>query len=220
MKSKVNDLFSLKYYHASLSDEDLNSVKDSIDLNAKLMNSQTDEGWLEKCSTSFSMFLSNEDFKNHTGNTVIDVVGFTEIISKHFNEYLLALTTREQDVDLILKSAWMNKYEKGDAQEPHHHGDDYEAFSGCIFLSFDKEKDAKFCFHNRNMVDYNEIDYTASTQDTRLTNALLAESAICLDITQGDIILFSSSFWHSVEKQKESTGRTTLSFNFNVKPSM
>lgn len=217
MKSKLNDLFSLKYYHASLSDEDLKSVKDSIDLNAKLMNSQTEEGWLEKCSTSFSMFLGDGDFKNHTGNTVIDIGGFIEIISKHFNEYLLALTNRGQDVNLILNSAWLNKYEKGDAQEPHNHGDDYRAFSGCIFLSFDKEKDAKFCFHNHNMVDYNEIDYTAFPQDKRLTNAFFAESAICPDITQGDIILFDSSFWHSVEKQKESTGRTTLSFNFEVK---
>ena len=143
MKAKVNDLYSLKYYHASLSDEDLKSVKDSIDLDAKLMNSQTEEGWLEKCSTSFSLFLGDGDFKNHTGNTVIDVMGFTETISKHFNEYLLALTPREQDVDLILKSAWLNKYEKSDSQELHHHSGPSCNFSGCIFLKFDKEKDAK-----------------------------------------------------------------------------
>ena len=209
MKSKVNDLFSLKYYHASLGDEDLKLIKDSINLDPKLKNSLTEGCWVEKCSTSFPSFLNQDDFKNYTGNTVIDVKNFTEIISKHFDEYALALTKRKQDVKIKLMDAWLNKYEKGDAQEPHNHCTvgSIRCFSGCIFLSFDKEKDARFRFHNQSMINYNEPDDAF---------ALLAEGVTCPDITQGDIILFNSSSWHSVEKQKESTNRTTLSFNFEI----
>ena len=88
-------------------------------------------------------------------------------------------------------------------------GSSIRSFSGCIFLNFDKEKDAKFRFHNHNMIDYNEPNDSF---------AFLAEGVTCPDITQGDIILFSSSSYHSVGKQKESTDRTTLSFNLDVKP--
>ena len=153
--------------------------------------------------------MGEEDFKNYTGNTVIDVKIFIKIISKHFNEYASAFIKSEQDVKLKLMDAWLNKYEKGDAQETHNHSmiNSVRCFSGCIFLNFDKEKDARFCFHNHNIIDYNKPDDAF---------AFLAEGAICPDITQCDIILFNASYWHSVEKQKESTGRTTLSFNFEV----
>ena len=88
MKSDTKDLFSLKYYHASLTDEDLESIKSSIDLDPKLVNSLTEGTWQQECNTSFPSFLNDEDFKNGTGNTIIDVKNFSEIILKYFDEYV------------------------------------------------------------------------------------------------------------------------------------
>ena len=207
MNSNTKNLFCLKYYHASLTDEDLESIKSSIDPNPKLANSLTEGMWHRECKTSFPNFLETEDYKNSTGNTVLDVKNFSEIILKHFDEYLQSASERKQYFQLQLKDAWLNKYDKDNSQEPHHHVSALTNFSGCIFLNFNKEKDAKFYFYNENVTHLTNLYTELFFDDT---------DKIYPDINQGDIILFPSTFWHGVKRQKESTNRTTLSFNFKV----
>ena len=207
MKSDTKDLFSLKYYHASLTDEDLESIKSSIDLNPKLVNALTEGTWQQECKTSFPSFLEEEDYKNVTGNTVLDVKNFSEIVLKHFDEYVKLATKSKKYFQLQLMDSWLNKYNKGDSQEPHHHASPFTNFSGCIFLNFNKEKDAKFYFYDENVIHLNQWYSELFFNDT---------DKIYPDINQGDIILFPSTSWHGVKRQKESTNRTTLSFNFKV----
>ena len=207
MKSDTKDLFSLKYYHASLTDEDLELIKSSIDLDPKLVNALTEGTWQQECKTSFPNFLETEDYKNGTGNTVLDVKNFSEIVLKHFDEYVKLATKSKKYFQLELMHSWLNKYNKGDSQEPHHHASPFTNFSGCIFLNFNKEKDAKFYFYDENVIHLNQWYTELFFDDT---------DKIYPEINQGDIILFPSTSWHGVQIQRESTNRTTLSFNFKV----
>ena len=211
MKAKVDDLFSLKYYHASLSDEDLKLIEASIDPDTKTYDALSGGATgASSFSSSYTGLLAPEDWKNDTGNTLTNVLDFSKVILKHADEYLQLASKRKQYFDLTMGDCWLNKYEKGDSQELHHHCGPVSNFSGCIFLKFDKEKDAKFGFYNHNLTDY-----------TNWYNMLcFSETAEWLypDVSQGDIILFPSTAWHQVGRQQESTVRMTLSFNFDVIP--
>lgn len=210
MKAKVDDLFSLKYYHASLSDEDLKLIEASIDLGAKTHDTLSGgAAGTSSLSSSYTSLLAPEDWKNDTGNTLINVLDFSKVILKHADEYLQLASKKKQYFDLTMGHCWLNKYKKGDSQELHHHSGPFSNFSGCIFLKFDKEKDARFGFCNTNLTDY-----------TNWYNMLFFSGSEWLypDVSQGDIILFPSTAWHQVERQQESTARMTLSFNFDVIP--
>ena len=108
MKSDTKDLFSLKYYHASLTDEDLESIKSSIDLDPKLVNSSTEGTWARECNTSFGSFLEKEDYKNSTGNTVLDVKNFSEILLKYFDDYIKLVLKCKKYFQLQLMDSWLN----------------------------------------------------------------------------------------------------------------
>lgn len=114
------------------------------------------------------------------------------------------------DCDIEIVNSWLNLYNSGHAQEPHHHVNypDFINFSGVIFIQYDKEKDGKFYFENMNL-DHTVLGYTHIFKQSPVLEP---------DVSEGDLIVFPSFVRHGVRLQKHDTNRLTLSFNLNVTP--
>ena len=112
-------------------------------------------------------------------------------------------------MNINIVNSWVNVYDSGNWQEPHHHIQfpEFINFSGVIFINYDPEKDAKFYFENMN------LDHTISGY----THILKLDRIMYPPIRQGDMIVFPSFIRHGVHLQKHDTKRTTLSFNLDVR---
>lgn len=136
-----------------------------------------------------------------------DVVDPVEL-GQTLGPYLYQYFPRDCDIDIV--NSWLNLYNSGHAQEPHHHVNfpDMVNFSGVVFIQYDKEKDGKFYFENMNL-DHTVLGYTHIFKQSPVLEP---------DISEGDIIIFPSFVRHGVRLQKHDTNRLTLSFNLSVMP--
>lgn len=228
MKNSVYTLFPLYYYHTSLSPEEVDLVRECIDFNAKTYETKG-EGWIFSVNASFPPFLEahGDECLNHTGNTLIDVDRFSTLLSYHMRSFINEVYSGEDchrffdnvknaadiegwgfEVELMIKDCWLNIYNKGQAQEVHSHEAGRANFSGCIFSKYDHNKDARLAFSNT------EKSFTSSGYFP----IFAPTDSFYPEVKENDLIIFPSLSPHFVEEQKYDTNRTTIAFNFDVRP--
>lgn len=115
------------------------------------------------------------------------------------------------DCEIEIVNSWLNLYNSGHAQEPHHHINypDFINFSGVIFIQYNKTTDGHFYFENLNL-EHTVLGYSHIFNQAPILTP---------DVKNGDVIVFPSFVRHGVTQQKQDTNRLTLSFNLNVTPS-
>ena len=188
----MKTLFPIKYYHAHIVNHQ--HVFGKLYDSAKHLLNDADGKW--NCSVD-TTFFDEKDVVNP------DELG--QMLAPYLYQYF------PRSVDIQIVNSWLNVYNSGQHQEPHHHIQfpEFINFSGVIFLNYDHKRDAHFYFENMN------LDHTISGYTHIFEQSPILE----LDVEQGDLIVFPSFVRHGVHLQKENTNRTTLSFNLNVQPS-
>lgn len=103
---------------------------------------------------------------------------------------------------------WMNVYEKGCYQEPHHHMGDVYQLSYCYFYKL-PQNSGKFCFWNEQFRLY------CSNRLLQLMN-LEVDEWIYPDVSEGDLIIFPSFLTHQVTYHGITDERVTVSGNVEI----
>jgi len=184
-------LFPIQYYHCKIHNhkELFGSLLDS----AKHLLKDAQGKW--NCSV-YTTYFEEQD--------VVDASELGKVLAPYLYQYF----PTHCNIDLI--NSWLNLYNSGHTQEPHHHVNfpDFINFSGVIFIQYKKGEDANFYFENLNL-EHTVLGYThIFEQDQILTP----------DITEGDLLLFPSFVRHGVKTQRFDNNRLTLSFNLAVTP--
>ncbi len=184
------DLFPIKYHHVHIRDHG-DIFGQLVDSCSHLLSSSKDK-W--NCDTTTTFFDEND---------IIPPDELGQFLAPYLYQYF------PPEVNINIVNSWVNVYDSGNWQEPHHHIQFPELinFSGVIFINYDPEKDAKFYFENMN------LDHTISGY----THIMKQDPIMYPPIRQGDMIVFPSFIRHGVHLQKHDTRRTTLSFNLDVR---
>tara|TARA_B100001250_G_C19809208_1_gene794972 strand:+ start:2478 stop:3038 length:561 start_codon:yes stop_codon:yes gene_type:complete len=186
----MKTLFPIQYHHVHIRDhkETFGKLYDSC----KDICKEVDGKW--NCSVNSTFFDEND---------IVAPEQLGALLSPYLYQYF------PPEVELKIVNSWLNVYNKGQHQEPHHHVQfpEFINFSGVIFLNYDKEKDAPFYFENMN------LDHTISGY----THIFKQNPIMYPQVRQGDLIVFPSFVRHGVLLQKEDSNRTTLSFNLDVR---
>tara|TARA_Y100001968_G_scaffold69621_1_gene60750 strand:+ start:249 stop:803 length:555 start_codon:yes stop_codon:yes gene_type:complete len=119
---------------------------------------------------------------------------FKEVFHKNFNVEIL--------------EAWRNTYFKGYFQEIHDHMS--ADLSAVLFLNNKIEGSGEFFFYNRHQSELGENwAFHAAPEHSMNMKP---------NYRKGDILFFPSYMLHGVTPHKADEIRTTLSFNFSIKP--
>ena len=184
------DLFPIKYHHVHIRNH--SDVFGKLYDSAKHLLNSSKGKW--NCDTQTTFFDEN------------DIVAPDEL-GQMLSPYLYQYFPPEVNINIV--NSWINVYDKGNWQEPHHHivFPEFINFSGVIFINYDPENDAKFYFENMN------LDHTISGY----THIMKQDPILEPPVRQGDMIVFPSFIRHGVHLQKNDSKRTTLSFNLDVR---
>jgi len=125
---------------------------------------------------------------------------------------LLQPITKELPIQLGYKfgmqEPWMNVYEKGHYQEPHHHIDGQSNLSWCYFHKL-PENSGEFGFWNEMYRSY------AATTPMITIGSDIAEWQYP-EVEEGDLLVFPSFLTHQVTYHKSDERRVTVSGNITV----
>ena len=127
------DLFPIKYHHVHIRDHG-DIFGQLIDSCSHLLSSSKDK-W--NCDTTTTFFDEND---------IIPPDELGQFLAPYLYQYF------PPEVNINIVNSWVNVYDSGNWQEPHHHIQfpEFINFSGVIFINYDPEKDAKFYFENMN----------------------------------------------------------------------
>ncbi len=183
-------LFPIKYHHVHI--RNYKQVFGQLHDSCKPLINDVKGKWNSQVKTTF-----------FDENDIIAPDELGEFLSPYLYQYF------PPEVEIRIVNSWMNLYNKGDWQEPHHHitFPEFINFSGVIFINYNKESDAPFYFENMN------LDHTISGY----TTIMKQDPIMYPPIKEGDMIVFPSFVRHGVHVQKQESNRTTLSFNLCVK---
>jgi hypothetical protein len=184
-------LFPVKYHHAHIHNH--KQVFGSLLQSAEHLLSNTNGRW--NCELQTTYFDEKDVVHPEELGTVLA-------------PYLYQYFPNWSDIEIL--NSWLNLYNSGCHQEPHHHIQfpEFINFSGVVFIQYNPETDAKFYFENMNL-DHTISGYTQLFQQSPIMD---------LSVKEGDIIVFPSFVRHGVHMQKSDTNRLTLSFNMCVRP--
>lgn len=155
-------------------------------------------------------FLKNAEQRPNEGNTtskfreVLDHELFAdlkEFVMESLNTYFDNTISPKNDVSLRVTQSWLNYTKKG--QWHHKHAHPNSVISGVFYVNADKEKDKIFFYKD----GYKQLSFP-----TERYNEYNSDSW-WLPVGTNELVLFPSSFTHSVAPVETDETRISLSFN-------
>ena len=132
-------------------------------------------------------------------------------LEKIVSEKLKNFPLRKNNFKLSIETPWMNVYENGDYQEPHHHVSNGFQFSFCYFYRLPKNC-GKFSFYNESY-----RNYCADNMNQVLDlESISFFEWIIPDVVEKDLIIFPSHYIHQVSQNKTEEKRITISGNIKL----
>ena len=136
---------------------------------------------------------------------------FFEEIYQVLNKYASIIGMTDTSTAQLSGHAWINRYDKNDFQEIHHHKQGNNLISCAYMLKLPKDS-AEFSFYQSNY----DV-FPAHLKHVFGENNMFSGDTIKPILSEGDIILFPSSTTHYVNVHKLSNLRSTISANFGIK---
>lgn len=131
------------------------------------------------------------------------------IINPIWGEFIETIGTH-CNIDIIFRDAWINKYNSGDSQEMHDHCDSQCNLSMVYFHTLNDDDGCQFQFCNTEHSSY---------QMQGLDVLKIPVFPLTIPkISQGDILIFPSHYYHLVSPHKGTKTRITFSLNFEITP--
>ena len=121
-------------------------------------------------------------------------------------DYFDKVICTDNPITPCITQSWIN-YIKSD-QFHHKHNHPNSLISGVFYISADKEVDS-ITFHKAFLDEKIKLNTTKYNMFNSISCKFLVET--------GNILLFPSSLIHGVEKKKDNSIRTSLSFNVFIK---
>tara|TARA_R100001082_G_C4307526_1_gene135262 strand:+ start:176 stop:757 length:582 start_codon:yes stop_codon:yes gene_type:complete len=150
--------------------------------------------WSEECSIE----VKGIKIENNT------IQKFLPLLRTFFKEI-----EATKNIELKLKELWVNTYKRHFFQEIHDHFPSH--LSGVIFLTDEKEGDAKFYFANKDFSQVQKPLYDV----VDLNNNMFAPRRY-IKAERGKVLLFPSYLLHGVTVHKSDYPRKTASFNLDI----
>ncbi len=192
-------------------------VKEHESIKSKILQKIEDIQTTEKLENPFDCTMTTNFGKLKAGVSTIHNFLDQECIQKMFMEPFRDFL-KDTDVfqikpkNYVMYQYWFNKYEKGDFQELHDHTElnfepgSYPTLSGIYILKSDDEPNyTSFEIKNKKGIPFHPTK-----------KKMVFDTSDVDDITEGTLILFSSTLSHMVKPVKTS-GRVTIAFNIACK---
>jgi uncharacterized protein (TIGR02466 family) len=155
-------------------------------------------------------FINEQEKRSNVGNTtslnrkILSCEHFKELknfIQASIDTYFKETVKPEFDVKLRITQSWLNYTEPG--QYHHKHAHPNSLISAVFYVDANSEVD-KIYFYNDG---YRQIEF--KTRDWNVFNS----KSWWLPVESGDLIVFPSSFTHSVEVKSGTNTRISLALN-------
>ena len=136
---------------------------------------------------------------------------FFKEVYEVLGHYASSIGVTEDNIQKIVSRAWINRYEKNQSQEAHHHKQGNNLISCAYMLKLPKDS-ADFSFFH-SICDV----FPAHLKEVFGENQMFLGDTIKPDLSEGDILFFPSSATHYVNAHKTTELRSTISANFEVR---
>jgi uncharacterized protein (TIGR02466 family) len=157
-----------------------------------------------------SAFVDQQPVHKNMGNTTSDdsyvlthrtMAGLHEFIQSCVTEYFQTTVVPRNKVSLRITQSWFNYSKPGEWHHKHAHPNSF--ISGVLYMKAAKDSD-KIFFHNDS---YKQLQIPPSEFNLYNSNTWW------LPVETGKLMLFPSSFVHSVEPVQANDTRISLAFN-------
>ena len=189
------------YYHYSATEEQQEPVRSILGSHFNNEgNFSIPQDWNCKVRTSWGKHLPDDPMW----------LDFLEVLRPAFDQFINEVGAK-QDINIIPRNFWANKYNAGEFQEAHDHCAPNSNIGFVYFYEINECDDCGFKFYNTEHapIKLQGIDEVLGTPDTQITEP---------DIKQGDLIMFPAHYLHLVSPHKGTKTRMTVSANFHVVP--
>lgn len=133
-----------------------------------------------------------------------------DVLRPYFNEFVDQVGT-QQDIEIIIEEAWVNKYLPGESQEQHAHCSPTSNISMVYFYRVNEDDDCSFRFIN-NEHEYYKLSGLADTLKAPVEHYTTPE------VETGTLLIFPSHYYHLVSPHRGTNERITFSGNFKIIP--
>jgi uncharacterized protein (TIGR02466 family) len=189
----VKEYFPTQIYEHDFVGETLNNIQREIAIAIPKIKSGTlTSPWSDTVKTTFAYGAKNNLLLEHRMSTLM-----TGVV-KHLNAYT---TEAKYTRPITFRNSWINFYNKGDFQYPHHHAG--STVSGIYYYQTNGE-DGRVIFENPNPY-----------LDLHLFPGSHGFTKLGIDPKPGRLILFPSWLRHGVEINKTDHERISISFNID-----
>lgn len=155
-------------------------------------------------------FLVSAEQKPNEGNTTSKdreilnhelFADLNEFVQESLREYFHSVVRPMNDVSLRITQSWLNYTKKG--QYHHKHAHPNSIMSGCFYVNADKAKDRIYFYKD----GYKQISFPANDYNEYNSDSWW------LPVGTNELVIFPSSFTHSVAPVETEETRISLSFN-------
>lgn len=179
----------------------------------------------EKILEGFLPFIENKDnfdyseiwncdckttISNQEKNSKFPWDLFFQEVYNVLSYYTASLGMTQDSMEQLASRAWINRYDKNESQEVHHHKQGNNLISCAYMLKLPKDS-AEFSFFQPN----HDI-FPAHLKHAFDESSMFLGDTIKPKLTEGDILFFPSSATHYVNSHKTTELRSTISANFEV----
>lgn len=156
-------------------------------------------------------FMVNQEKKQNIGNTtsadrkILDHKQFKELrkfVDDSLNKYFEEVYKPAFDVKLRITQSWINYTEPG--QYHHKHAHPNSVFSAVFYVDADPEVDKIYFYQPHG---YKQINFKAKEWN------IFNSESWWLPVESGSLVVFPSSFEHSVEVKSGTNTRISLALN-------
>jgi hypothetical protein len=132
------------------------------------------------------------------------------IINPIWGEFIETMGTK-CNVDVLFKDGWINKYNPGDSQEMHEHCGPDCNLAMVYFHTINDDDGCQFQFCNTEHSSY-QMQGLSDVLKIPVFPLSIPE------VSQGDILIFPSHYYHLVSPHRGTKTRITFSLNFEITP--
>lgn len=188
-QSKIKLAFGIPFY------------KDNIKLDKKVLNPVLK-------NTDFQR-VSNQDRDGTKSQTVLheDFSFLYDPILEHVHKYLYDEMGLHKRHEIYINHSWVVKHKQGDSSRIHWHPN--SIVSGILYLQCDDDS-GEILFHSEKNIFNNVLDFEFEPNQ-------LNQQMFGFLPKEGDIVIFPSTVYHSVNPSQSKYSRFCLAFNTWVK---
>lgn len=160
-------------------------------------NFHTPQNW--SCNIKSSLDVKTDLWKN-----------WFSLLTPVWSDFISSTGT-SNELSLLLKGAWINKYSPGSFQEAHDHTIDNINLVAVYFHTLNPDDGSEFRF-------YNPETHPERISGTAQLLGVNNDTIVCPNVVSGDIIIFPSHYIHMVSQHTGTQERITFSINMQVTP--